>query len=133
MESNRARIIDTERTISSEFLPTSRQRSSSVPPISQTNQQHTHIEPEETTNVKLPTDNKPVLQLLVTGSSIVKFIDAKQIEKRNPDSSRTVCMPGGKIPDILKRLTELKEQYEIKKMIVHVGANHIPNLDSELS
>ena len=56
-----------------------------------------------------PTITKPTLDLLIIGSSIVKFIDAKKIEKHNPESSQTVCIPGGKIPDILKQLDEMKQ------------------------
>ena len=38
---------------------------------------------------------------------MVKFIDAKKIEKKNPDTSRTICIRGGKIKDIMLKLNEV--------------------------
>ena len=67
------------------------------------------------------------LELLVIGSSIVKFIDAARIEKRQPDSTKTVCLPGAKINDILSEIKSLSKTYSIKKMVIHVGGNRIPH------
>ena len=59
-------------------------------------------------------DGKKTIKLLIIGSSIVKYIDAKKIERNNPNQSQTTCIRGGKIPDILKELRELQENHNIK-------------------
>ena len=88
--------------------------------------------PEETgvqiqqERIQAQLNEKVNIELLIIGSSMVKFIDAKKIEKRSPDNSQTVCIPGGTIPVIMKKLREMKRTHNIKKMIIHVGANHIP-------
>ena len=68
---------------------------------------------------------KPVLKLLIIGSSIVRDIKANKIEKINADQTRTECIPGGKINTILDKFKELNNQYHIKKVIIHVGGNHL--------
>ena len=63
-ENNRLRLIEVERTLSSEF------HTSQTAPSQNSN--NTQVKPLKTT-----------IDLLVIGSSIVRDIDAKQIEKRN--------------------------------------------------
>ena len=36
-------------------------------------------------------------------------------------------MPGGKVSDILRKIKQLEKKYEIKRIIIHVGSNNIPN------
>ena len=68
---------------------------------------------------------KPVLKLLVVGSSIVRDIVSKKIEKCNPDLAHTECIPGGKTQDVIDRVKQLAKIYSIKNIIVHIGGNHI--------
>ena len=70
---------------------------------------------------------KHTIDLLVIGSSIVKYIDAKKIERRNPETSQTICIPGGKCHDILRKLKAMTNSHNVNKMVVHVGANHMPH------
>ena len=152
---NRTTLIDIEKSLSSEFYATT--KILSPPKIESskiTNSEQRIINTALSNNIDVPppdmntiknekkvetgtemqrdesaTTKKSILDLLVIGSSIVKYIDAKKIEKNNPETSETVCIPGGKIPDILKKLDEMKSLYDIRKLIIHVGANHIPQVD----
>ena len=67
------------------------------------------------------------MELLIIGSSIVKILDAKKIEKRSPDKARV--MSGAKVNDVKKRLIEVNEKYNAKKMVIHAGGNNIPQED----
>ena len=98
IEESRSRIIDLERDVTSGFHKT-------------------------LGNI----NSKQALELLVIGSSIVKFIDSARIEKRMPDATKTVCLAGAKISHILSEITSLSKTYNIKKMVIHVGGNHIPH------
>ena len=65
---------------------------------------------------------------------MVKYIDAKKIEKRSPDKAMSICMSGAKVRDVSSKITELNQQFNIKKIIIHVGGNNIPQDDpSKLS
>lgn len=66
-------------------------------------------------------------ELVIIGSSIVKYINAAKIEKKKPDESETICIPGGKTPHVLEKVQNLKNTHDVKNMILHVGGNHIPH------
>ena len=114
MDESRNRIIDLERGVTSSFHHPQENINSTQP---------------NTLNLTQPNtlNSTQPLELLVIGSSIVKFIDAARIEKRKPDSTKTVCLPGAKINDILSGIKSLSKTYSIKKMVIHVGGNHIPH------
>ena len=59
------------------------------------------------------------------GSSIVKYIDAAKIEKQKPNSTKNICIKGGRIHDISNEVKTLNISYKINKMVIHVGGNHI--------
>lgn len=120
-ESSKQRIIEVERTLASELSPTIQPQK-----IDKQNAETDHIEQKESLR-----DTKAIIDLLVIGSSIVRYIDANKIERRNPKTSQTVCIPGGKTEDIIRVLREINDNYNIKKMIVHVGVNHIPDISPD--
>ena len=132
-ESNRQRLIEIERTISSEFYP------AHIPPPSENTPNRNNLTQNESPvneshnqqDERHESSAKSTLDLLIIGSSIMRYIDAKKIEKRNPETSRTVCIPGGKIRDIIDNLQEIKKNHTIKKIIIHVGANHIPEMSPQ--
>ena len=78
------------------------------------------------------TSEKETLELLVIGSSIVKYIAAKKIEKRLPNNTLTECLPGAKVDDVMRRINELHNIYDIKKVVIHVGGNNIPRDNSTI-
>ena len=47
---------------------------------------------------------EPTIELLIIGDIIVKFNDATRIERRSSTQAKTVCIPGGKISDILREV-----------------------------
>ena len=59
----------------------------------------------------------------------MKFIDSAWIDKRLSGATETLCLPGVKISHILSEITSLSKTYNIKKMVIHVGGNHIPHED----
>ena len=61
-------------------------------------------------------NEKANLQLLVIGSSIMKYIDASKIEKRPSTKARTICMPGAKNEDVSKKLEELSKTTKLKNL-----------------
>ena len=130
---NRQRVIDIEQTLSSEFH-TKTNIYTSQPEV--TNHRlttplnasiNTSINASINNNIN-NSNNKEVLELLVIGSSIMKFVDAKRIEKRDPEKTKTICIPGAKTEDVVDELKKLKDQFNIKKMIIHIGANHTPEV-----
>ena len=80
------RIIELERSLASEF------RSSNI----------------EKENTQF-TVEKSTIELLIIGDSITKFIDASKIERKSPTLAQTVCMPGGKVSDILRKIKQLEK------------------------
>ena len=72
-------------------------------------------------------NEKENLQLLVIGSSIMKYIDASKIEKRLSTKARMICIPSAKTEDASKKLEELSKTHNIKILMIHVGRNNIPN------
>ena len=72
-------------------------------------------------------DETSVKALGFIGSSIVRDIDSKKIEKRNPYQPHTECIPGGKIQDVINGVLKLIKVYSsIENIVVHIGGNHIP-------
>ena len=57
----------------------------------------------------------------------MKFIDSARIDKRLLDATKTLCLPGAKITHILSEITSLSKTYNVNKIVIHVGGNHIPH------
>ena len=52
-------------------------------------------------------DDKEPLELLVIGSSITKFIDARKIEKKADKEAMTICMRGAKVEHVHTKISEV--------------------------
>ena len=72
-----------------------------------------------------PDSEKTELDLLVIGSSIMRDVDASRIESRSTTKALTICMPGARINDVRKKITNLHHDHVIKNIIIHVGGNNI--------
>ena len=62
----------------------------------------------------------------------MKYSDGSKIEKRPSTKARTICMPGAKTEDVSKKLEELSKTHKIKKLMIHVGGNNIPNANPQI-
>ena len=72
-----------------------------------------------------PDIEKTELDLLVIGSSIMRDVDASRIESRSTTKALTICMPGARIEDVRKKITNLHHNHVIKNIIIHVGGNNL--------
>ena len=84
-------------------------------------------QPRDTIDTVKNITKRGTRELVIIGSSIVKFVDAKKIERRKAEETETICIPGGKTSHVLQKVKTLKDTHDIKKMIIHVGGNHIPH------
>ena len=66
------------------------------------------------------------MELVVIGSSIVRYIDANKIERRRLAQTERICLPGGKVNDIKNEIGIITTKYNVKKLIIHVGGNNVP-------
>ena len=80
-------------------------------------------------------NDKEELDLIILGDSIVKRIDANAVltspttRINSPEAKvRVESISGAGIQEIYERAQDLSEQYRTKKIILHVGANHIPKI-----
>ena len=70
-------------------------------------------------------DQKPILDLVVCGDSIIRWID---LEKLNPNgNSKLVCLPGAHIRQVREAIIDLHNEFQISQLIVHVGCNLVPD------
>ena len=76
-------------------------------------------------NSEVKHDQKDVLDLLVIGDSLVRHVDVNKINENG--TNKLICIPGGKIQDIRRKLIDTNNSFNIQKLVLCVGSNHIPD------
>ena len=72
-------------------------------------------------------DEKEDVDVVLIGDSIIRHVD---LDRVNPNqTNKKFCQPGGKIENANESLKDAYKKYNMKRLIICTGTNHIPKED----